>query len=111
MLKKSRQKPTNDILMPVHFSPKTLLATSNNRYSPLNNSFKIISSQIHPSRRLYFIGNNFPGVYFTSREADCMALLLRGKGIKNAESDSNYRNGEWGYHQSRALSRNSSQFS
>ncbi len=84
MLKKSRLKSAKDTLMPTHVSSKTSTSQESKRRTLLNNPFKIISSKIYPNRKLYFIGNNFPGVYFTSREADCMALLLRGKSVKNA---------------------------
>lgn len=33
------------------------------------------------SLRIYFLGKKYPGAYFTRREAECMALLLKGKTV------------------------------
>ncbi len=69
---------------PTLFSAETIkLFLANKQAGNLNDHVKVVRSQLHPNHKLYFIGGNFPDIYFTSREAECMALLLKGKNIKN----------------------------
>lgn len=35
-------------------------------------------------KKMYHLGNDYPGVYFTKREAECMLLLLRNHTINSA---------------------------
>ncbi|MCK4609098.1 MAG: helix-turn-helix transcriptional regulator [Gammaproteobacteria bacterium] len=35
-------------------------------------------------RGMYFLGDNFKGIYFTQREAECMMQLLQGKSFSGA---------------------------
>ena len=69
---------------PAHFSTKTIKPFLKNKQTDnLNDHVKVVHFHLQPNRKLYFIGGNFPDIYFTAREAECMALLLKGKSIKS----------------------------
>ena len=81
MFKKTASK---EDIIPANLSVKTFKSLLSKRHRALlNDQVKIITSQTHSTCKLYFIGGTFPDVYFTTREAECMALLLKGKSIKD----------------------------